>query len=53
MDKKKILDFFRRQGALLALIVLVIVALIKFPVFRQVDNLLNNLVQKLFCQLVA
>lgn len=53
MDKKKILDFFRRQGALLALIVLVIVALIKFPVFRQVDNLLNILVQNSMIGIIA
>ena len=53
MDKKKILDFFRKQGALLALILLVAVALIRFPVFRQVDNLLNILVQNSMIGIIA
>lgn len=53
MDKKKLLSLFRRQGALLALIILLAAAFIAFPVFRQTDNMLNILVQNSMIGIIA
>ena len=53
MKKNNVLDFFQKQGALLALIVLVAVAFVKFPVFRQIGNVTNILRQNSMIGIIA
>ena len=53
MKKKHPLELLQKQGALLALIVLVAVAAVRFPVFRQADNILNILRQNSMIGIIA
>lgn len=53
MKKKNPLELLQKQGALLALIVLVAVAAVRFPVFRQADNILNILRQNSMIGIIA
>lgn len=52
MKKKNSLELLQKQGALLALIVLVAVAAVRFPVFRQSGNngSADELCKRLHCQ---
>lgn len=53
MKKKNPLELLQKQGALLALIVLVAVAAVRFPVFRQSGNILNILRQNSMIGIIA
>lgn len=53
MKKKNPVELLQKQGALLALIVLVVVAAARFPVFRQSGNILNILRQNSMIGIIA
>lgn len=53
MNRNRWLDLIQKQGALIALVLLVAVAAARFPVFRQPENVLNILRQNSMIGIIA
>lgn len=53
MKKNNLIEVIQKQGALIALVLLMLVAMARFPVFRQMGNLLNILRQNSMIGIIA